>query len=63
MRKEYLGDSVYVELDDCGGIILTTENGFGPNNTIVLEPEVVVALNRYVESLRQEFPFDSKAHE
>lgn len=37
--KEYLGDSVYTEWDGYA-IILTTENGDGPSNTIVLEPEI-----------------------
>ena len=43
-QKEYIGDSVYVDQDLGGRFILTTENGFGPSNTIVLEPEVFEAL-------------------
>jgi hypothetical protein len=46
--KQYLGDSVYVELER-GMLKLTTENGLGPNNTIYLEPEVYTALTRYVD--------------
>jgi len=44
--KAYLGDSVYVDLDDGGWIVLTTENGLpgDPSNTIYLEPEVFKAL-------------------
>ena len=51
MDKEYLGDSVYVDRDDYGGIVLTTENGspLDPSNIIVLEPEVYDALVRYVK--------------
>lgn len=45
--KSYLGDSVYAELDDAGGIVLTTENGYGPSNSIVLEPEVLRALDEF----------------
>ena len=41
--KVYLGDSVYAESDG-EDIILTTENGEGPSNTIVLEPAVLQAL-------------------
>lgn len=42
-RKEYLGDSVYaIMLND--SVMLTTDNGFGPSNKIILEPEVVRAL-------------------
>lgn len=54
MHKEYLGDSVYVEVDDADGrsLMLTTENGFGPNNTIILEPEVFAALVRYERQRR-----------
>lgn len=45
--KEYIGDSVYVDFD--GGLVLTTENGYGPSNRIVLEPAVYEALVKYVE--------------
>lgn len=43
MDKEYLGDSVYAEFDGYH-IVLTTENGIGPTNTIALEPAVIQAL-------------------
>ncbi len=49
--KEYLGDSVYAEFDG-HGIVLTTENMDTPSNVIVLEPEVLDALNKYVERLK-----------
>lgn len=42
--KEYLGDNVYVEADNYGGIILTVENGLGPTEEISLEAEVIHAL-------------------
>ena len=49
--KEYLGDSVYVEVD--GGMLkLTTDNGLGPSNIIYLEDHVYDALVMYVERLR-----------
>jgi hypothetical protein len=38
---------------DCDAIILTTNNGFGNSNRIVLEPEVLEALNRYVDRLQE----------
>jgi hypothetical protein len=38
--KIYLGDSVYLAPDDCESLVLTTENGLGPSNTIILEPAV-----------------------
>lgn len=46
--KEYLGDSVYAEINDAGQIVLTTENGMDASNTIYLEPEVMRALIEYV---------------
>lgn len=51
--KEYLGDSVYVDCDRNGDIVLTTENGWGPNNTIVLERSVWNALLNYVERMEE----------
>lgn len=45
--KIYLGDSVYADFDGYGWT-LTTENGYGPSNTIYLESEVFRALTDYV---------------
>lgn len=52
MHKQYIGDSVYVETER-GMLKLTTENGYGPSNTIWLEPEVYQQLVEYVQSLRR----------
>lgn len=53
MPKAYLGDSVYVDVQD-GMLKLTTENGIGDaSNTIYLEPEVYAALELYMKRLRQ----------
>lgn len=46
MTKEYLGDSVYIEVDD-GMFKITTEDGRQVSNTIYLEPAVYQALVRY----------------
>jgi len=46
--KTYLGDSVYAEFDGYH-IVLTTDNGLGPSNTIALEDMVFVALAKFVE--------------
>lgn len=51
MSKTYLGDGVYADFDGYG-IVLTTENGISVTNTIVLEPEVYFALERYVALLK-----------
>ena len=51
-QKQYLGDSVYADFDG-HNIILTTENGNTIiGNTIILEPEVIAALERFVKGLR-----------
>lgn len=49
-RKSYLGDSVYVDIEN-GMLKLTTENGYpdDPRNVIYLEMEVYAALVAYVE--------------
>jgi hypothetical protein len=49
MKKIYLGDSVYAEFDGYS-IILTTDNGYpdDPRNRIVMEPEVINALNTFI---------------
>lgn len=52
-KKEYIGDSVYCEFDGYG-IKLTTENGFGPSNTIYLEPFIVDAFQDFVKRIREE---------
>ena len=58
MAKEYMGDSVYAEITEDGTLIVTTENGCGPSNTIMFEPEVFAAMTRYVtryiDSLKEE---------
>jgi len=52
MAKQYLGDSVYVDRNQYGQLVLTTENGMGASNTIYLEPEVYQALKSYVDRPR-----------
>lgn len=47
-HKSYLGDSVYVDIDQYGGLILTTENGLGATNSIVMEPEVIHKLADWI---------------
>lgn len=50
-NKDYLGDSVYVDFDGFA-FVLTTENGMGASNTIVLEPEVLNALFHYAKRIQ-----------
>ena len=49
--KRYLGDAVYADRDE-RGIVLTTEDGIRATNTIVLDPEVIAALEEYLKELR-----------
>lgn len=59
--KQHLGDSVYADFDGFA-VTLTTENGDGPSNTVVLEPAVLDALERYrkwLEIAAQENPKDA----
>jgi hypothetical protein len=52
MKKQYLGDGVYVEFDPAsGGVVLTTEDGIGATNQIFMEPEVIVALGDYIDRM------------
>lgn len=50
-KKVYLGDSVYVCCEN-GMLKLTTENGYGPSNTIFLEIQVYESLCNYFELLK-----------
>ena len=52
VNKDYLGDSVYADFDGYG-LMLTTENGLGASNTIVLEPAVIEALLRYIARMKE----------
>lgn len=49
MKKEYLGDSVYIDIDETGILRIYTENGFGPDNIIFLESVVCNNLVNYIE--------------
>jgi hypothetical protein len=46
--KRYLGDGVYVEMNEAGQIVLTAEDGIKATNTIYLEPEVCTALVQFI---------------
>lgn len=48
--RAYLGDGVYIEFDGFL-LLLTTEDGIRATNTIVLEPDVWLALKAYVARL------------
>ena len=48
-RKAYIGDSVYVDVDFAGRVVLTTEDGIRATNTIVLEVDVLNHLLEWIE--------------
>jgi len=52
MSKEYLGDAVYAEIG-AYGIVLTTSDGISDTNTIYLEPEVLEALEAFIEKQKK----------
>lgn len=56
---EYLGDSVYAQGDAGfpGSLVLTTDSHLmdDAGNTIILEPEVVLAFLRYVKRHHAEY--------
>ncbi len=51
--KTYIGDSVYAEFEN-GMIKLTTNNGVGDSNTILLEQEVFNALINFANAVFEE---------
>jgi hypothetical protein len=48
--KVYLGDAVHGEWDSYGCLVLTTSDGIQVTNRIVLEVEVIEALQRYLKA-------------
>lgn len=53
MDKDYLGDSVYIEKDNMsGGIVLTTDNGMGPDAIIYMEPDIIREFEAYIKRHR-----------
>lgn len=50
MKKAYIGDGVYAEPWERGGVRLTTENGYEITNSIVLEPAVLDGLFVYLKA-------------
>lgn len=51
-NKAYLGDGVYAQIDNAtGDLVLTTEDGISETNRIVLEYEVIIALQKYLKRM------------
>lgn len=54
MAKTYLGDGVYIELDEFGSVVMTTSDGIRDTNTIVLEPEVLASFIEWLRIVKKE---------
>ena len=54
MEPRYLGDLVYAEIGLAFDLVLTTNNGLGPSNTIYLDDDVIRSLVGYL-MIRQEW--------
>ena len=57
MKKTYLGDSIFAEVDFGNAsqnvvVILTVEKGVDVVNKIILEREVLIALEQYLAKVR-----------
>lgn len=52
-RSTYLGDGLYVELDDFGMVVLYTSDGVRHTNTVYLEPKVLENFVNWIKE-RQE---------
>lgn len=53
IAKTYLGDGVYVSLDEqTASLTLTAENGGRITDTIVIEPEVLTAFFNFLHDMR-----------
>jgi hypothetical protein len=52
--KQYLGDSVYVDVEN-GMVKLYTDNGYGETNVIYFESEVMAAFLQYLKRIKEEY--------
>ena len=51
-RKVYIGDGAYAAIGNDGDLVLTTEDGISVHNTVVIEPEAYLVLERFIEDTR-----------
>jgi hypothetical protein len=58
-QKVYLGDSVYARYNQFGELVLTTENGVGASNIIILEPTVLAELKYFLKIQKETKKHDS----
>ena len=48
-KAVYLGDGVYVKVDDWGTVVLMANSHINPTDTITLEPAVLRALMKLIK--------------
>lgn len=58
----YLGDGVYVDIDDHASVVLTTEDGIVVVNRIYLEPAVLEAFLKWILRLQEPAGADKGDH-
>jgi len=58
--KQYLGDGVYVDVEE-NWVVLTTEDGNKETNRIYLDPEVQLAFMKFYDGLYDEIPVDPES--
>lgn len=54
MKKEYLGDSVYVDFDGFAVVLTTERSPDAPSNTIYMEPVIIKQFQKYIARLKKE---------
>ena len=52
IHAAYIGDGAYCAINDCGDLVLTTENGISVQNTVVIEPEFYPVLEQFIADVR-----------
>ncbi len=52
--EHYVGDGAYVYLDAEGCVVLYTSNGIRETNRVVLEPEVLLSFEQWVERVKRD---------
>ena len=51
LKKEYLGDAVYME-DDGYHLVLTVSNGYNDTHRICIEPQLFSQLENYIKRFK-----------
>jgi hypothetical protein len=60
--RTFVGDGVYAQFDDLC-FVLTTENGVGVTNRVVLDPSTLLNFDLWLRQLRELQGHEMAAHE